>query len=82
MFDLSEQTSVETLAERNEGVREHKEVKKERVREEKQPRETGSQKTRDLPELARLPSVSFPEQTFVHAFRLLNNEDWWEDMLI
>ncbi|KAL2084659.1 hypothetical protein ACEWY4_020177 [Coilia grayii] len=73
---VKEQTSVETLAERNEGVREHKEVKKERVREEKQPRETGSQKTRDLPELARLPSVSFPEQTFVHALRLLNNEDW------
>ncbi|KAL2084658.1 hypothetical protein ACEWY4_020176 [Coilia grayii] len=73
---VKEQKSVESLAERNEGVRELKKVKKERVREEKQPRETGSQKTRDLPELARLPSVSFPEQTFVHALRLLNNEDW------
>ncbi|XP_041958610.1 TOG array regulator of axonemal microtubules protein 1-like [Alosa sapidissima] len=68
---VTEQKSVECLAGKEE-VREQ--VKKKRVIVEKQTSST--QQTRELPELAKLPPVSCPEQAILQAFRLLRDDDW------
>ncbi|XP_041960509.1 uncharacterized protein LOC121719151 [Alosa sapidissima] len=68
---VTEQKSVESLAGKEE-VREQ--VKKRRVIVEKQTSST--QQTRELPELAKLPPVSCPEQAILQAFRLLRDDDW------
>ncbi|XP_076136204.1 uncharacterized protein LOC143118929 [Alosa pseudoharengus] len=71
---VTEQKSVECLAGKEE-VRECKEVKKKRVIEKLT---SSTQQTRELPELAKLPPVSCPEEAILQAFRLLREDDWWE----
>ncbi|XP_041960498.1 uncharacterized protein LOC121719146 [Alosa sapidissima] len=68
---VTEQKSVECLAGKEE-VREQ--VKKRRVIVEKQTSST--QQIRELPELAKLPPVSCPEEAILQAFRLLREDDW------
>ncbi|XP_041959152.1 uncharacterized protein LOC121718274 [Alosa sapidissima] len=69
---VTEQRSVECLAEKEE-VKECKEVKKKRVIEKQT---SNTQQIRELPELAKLPPVSCPEEAILQAFRLLREDDW------
>ncbi|XP_041959564.1 TOG array regulator of axonemal microtubules protein 2-like isoform X2 [Alosa sapidissima] len=69
---VTEQKSVECLAGKEE-VRECKEVKKKRVIEKQT---SNTQQIRELPELAKLPPVSCPEEAILQAFRLLREDDW------
>ncbi|XP_041959154.1 uncharacterized protein LOC121718276 [Alosa sapidissima] len=69
---VTEQKSVECLAEKEE-VKECKEVKKKRVIEKQT---SNTQQIRELPELAKLPPVSCPEEAILQAFRLLRDDDW------
>ncbi|XP_041959164.1 uncharacterized protein LOC121718283 isoform X1 [Alosa sapidissima] len=62
---VTEQKSVECLA--------GKEVKKKRVIEKQT---SSTQQIRELPELAKLPPVSCPEEAILQAFRLLREDDW------
>ncbi|XP_041959566.1 uncharacterized protein LOC121718583 isoform X2 [Alosa sapidissima] len=69
---VTEQKSGECLAGKEE-VRECKEVKKKRVIEKLT---SNTQQIRELPELAKLPPVSCPEEAILQAFRLLRDDDW------
>lgn len=76
-FDLPEQKSEESVeAVKKVEVRECKDEKK-LVRVVKQT--SKPQQTREHPEVAKLPPVACPEWAILQAFRLLREDDWWEN---